>query len=305
MSLQTRGAPPGTLYCPACAAVLSFGGEALCCTTCGRAYPVIDGIPSFVADRARGDVFPPEVFGLMEYAEDHHCWFLHRREAVVDVLRREVGDLSGKRMLDIGCGSGKMLRYLQETTGLALAGADLQRDVLERCRRNVDVPLYQTDATRLPFRGAFDIIGVFDTLEHIEDDVRALRACRDGLAPRGWLIATVPAYAGLRTSFDDFVGHRRRYTRGELVRKLAGAGFAVKRATYYMVTLLPAVYLSRTLQNRFGLARGTDCDRFGRELRVIPVANTLLLGVLRAERWFMRYVDWPVGPSLLVLARRT
>jgi len=265
---------------------------------------VIDGIPSFVAERDHRDAFDPEIFSLIEYAEDHHCWFLHRREVVLALLRQHVAGLRGKRMFDVGCGSGSLMRYLQEQTGLALSGGDLQLDVLRRCRRHVAAPLYQIDATELPFRNAFDIVGLFDTLEHVEDDTRALRMCWQALKPDGHLILTVPAYRSLRTSFDDFVSHKRRYARAELASKLRAAGFVIERASYYVVALLPVVYASRLVQNRLGATKGTNWDRFGRELRVVPGINDLFLGLLRLERWWMRYTDWPCGASIVMLARK-
>jgi len=156
------------LSCPQCQRVLAQTDGGFSCPGCQRLYPIIDGIPSFVGEGGSEDAFDPGFFALLEHAEAHHFWFIGRREIILDALKRHVPDLSGKRMLEIGCGNGNILRYLQNRTELQLTGCDLFMEGLQFCRNQVDIPLYQIDATLLPFHNCFDIIGIFDVLEHIE-----------------------------------------------------------------------------------------------------------------------------------------
>ena len=240
----------------------------------------------------------------MEHAEEHHFWFIARREIILDTLKRQVSDLSGKKMLEIGCGNGNILRYLKERTELQLMGGDLFMEGLRFCHSQVDIPLCQIDATQLPFRDYFDIIGIFDVLEHIEDDGRVLQECHKALMEQGRLILTVPACPALWGSFDEFSHHQRRYTRRSLRDKLAQTGFAIERASHFMFFLFPPVYALRTLRKRFGRGRVDTEVQAPDDLLVIPILNPVSLRLLRLEKLLMRRVDLPFGTSLLVIARR-
>lgn len=274
------------------------------CPSCHRLYPIIEGIPSLTREGGDQDTFDPGFFALLEHAEAHHFWFIGRREIILDALKRHVPNLSGKKMLEIGCGNGNILDYLKERTELQLAGGDLFMEGLRFCRGKVHVPLYQIDATLLPFHNCFDIIGMFDVLEHIEDDGRVLEECRKALKEQGRLVLTVPACPSLWGPFDEYSHHQRRYVRRDLCRKLEQMGFAIERAPHFMFFLFPLIYMARFLTKRFGRARFDTPEQVPYDLRTIPVINGLSLGLLRLEKLLMRRVDLPFGTSLLVVARK-
>jgi len=257
-----------------------------------------------VRDSEGGDGFDSRVFGLLQQAEEKHFWFIVRREIILDALKRHVSSLSDKTLLEIGCGNGNILRYLRSRTRLSLAGGDFFLEGLEFCRLQTDAPLYQIDATRLPFRNSFNIVALFDVLEHIEDDERVLEECHKALRSSGRLVLTVPTCPALWSSFDVFAHHKRRYTGRALRKKLMAAGFKVERASHFMSALFPLVYSLRLLQDRLGRPPADTSDELPSDLRVVPVLNSLGLGMLRLERLLMRYMDLPFGTSLLVMARK-
>ena len=81
--------------------------------------------------------------------------------------------------------------------------------------------------------GIFDLICAFDVIEHVEDDQRALAELARVAAPGAALITSVPLHPEQWTSFDDFVGHRRRYEPTELKAKLARHGFSIERSAAF------------------------------------------------------------------------
>ena len=88
--------------------------------------------------------------------------------------------------------------------------------------------------TALPYGdGVFDLICAFDVIEHVEDDERAFAELARVAAPGAALITSVPLHSEQWTSFDDFVGHRRRYDPTELKPKLARHGFSVERSAAF------------------------------------------------------------------------
>ena len=294
------------LYCPRCKNSLEVAGDKYYCPNCTSSYPIIDGIPSFVDHEVAIDSFDASAFEFLFEMEQKHFWHVGRREMILDVLRRNIPELAQSRMLEIGCGNGVVLAYLKQN-GVNVAGGDIFREGLEFCQRRVDsVSLYQIDALALPFRSDFDITGLFDVLEHIDDDERALREINQALRPGGEILLTVPAHEFLWSYFDAQSHHRRRYSKRELVAKLERNGFAIKRMSYYMCFLFPVFAAIRLVGNMFHRKNHEKKDiRTSLEAKTIPIVNEVFLGLLRLERWLIRYLDLPFGASLLVLAEKT
>jgi SAM-dependent methyltransferase len=145
--------------------------------------------------------------------------------------------------------------------------------------------------------------GMFDVLEHIEDETAALRHVHTLLRPGGRLFLTVPAYPLLYSVDDEVAGHFRRYTLSSLTRVLAGSGFRVGFASYMFAPLPPLVFLLRTLPSRLGLRRGTDPERDAAEHAPNGIAAWLMGRMLDAEyRWIDAGRTLPIGGSCLCMA---
>src|SRR5579863_2427810 len=88
--------------------------------------------------------------------------------------------------------------------------------------------------TRLPFAdGSFDLVCAFDIIEHVDDDEGALSEVSRTVRPGGSVLVSIPLYAALWTSFDDFVGHKRRYEPPDLLSKLARHHLTVERSAVF------------------------------------------------------------------------
>jgi SAM-dependent methyltransferase len=100
----------------------------------------------------------------------------------------------------------------------------------------------------MPFDdGSFDLAVSLDVVEHLDDDLAALRELRRIVRPGGALLVTVPAYQWLWSGHDVINHHRRRYTRRSLQRAAEGAGWQQVRTTYFNSLLLPVAILLRIL----------------------------------------------------------
>jgi SAM-dependent methyltransferase len=77
------------------------------------------------------------------------------------------------------------------------------------------------EVTSLPFADdAFDLVCALDIVEHVDDDDGALSELSRVVQPGGTLLISMPLHASRWTSFDDFVGHKRRYEPRRLLAKL-------------------------------------------------------------------------------------
>ena len=294
------------LYCPRCKNTLVGMSDEYSCQNCAHSYPVVDGIPSFVDQNmiVNMDSFDASAFEFLFEMEQRHFWHIGRKEIIYDVLKRNTPHLAELRMLEIGCGNGSVLAYLKEN-GVNIEGGDIFIEGLKFCQQRAgSVALYQIDILALPFRSDFDIIGIFDVLEHIDNDEKALLEINQALKPGGIIFITVPAHKLLWSYFDIQSHHKRRYSRRELVAKLERNGFIIKRISFFMFFLFPLMLSIRMVNNNLRRNEAKRNARTSIELKTVPLVNRIFLELLRLEKWLMRYLDLPFGASLLVIAAK-
>jgi SAM-dependent methyltransferase len=263
----------------------------------------IEGFRCYAPALAGGSIdYPIENFDLLYRLEAEHFWFRARNRIILRMFRQYVADQAHPRVLEIGCGTGYVLQGLAaegryQLTGLEehLAGLRYARDRLP------SVEFVQADARDLPYESRFDAIGAFDVLEHIAEDTAVLASVWRALKPGGIVVLTVPQHKWLWSATDDQAMHKRRYTRRELLAKLAAAGFVLLRGTAFVTTLLPVMYLSRLAKRR--QQASSEAELY--ELDISPVANTVCAAAMRIDEALIGMgVSLPVGGSLLVVARK-
>jgi SAM-dependent methyltransferase len=280
------------------------GEDGVSCPFCSARYPEREGVLQLVGGGQGSPGYDPHYFDSLPEVEGRHFWFLSRREIILDGLRASVPDLGSRPLVDIGCGSGSLLAFL-EASGVPTGGAcDAYPQGLALARRRLAAPLVLVDEGRLPpFGPGQRLLGLFDVLEHIDDDRGTLAWLASVLEVGGYLVLTVPAHPFLFGQLDELARHRRRYTAADLRAKIEQAGLSVVRLTHFMASLVPPMFAFRTLGRWLG-SEGKGRAQPEAELRLIPVLNGVLRAVLRAERLWLRRRQLPFGTSLLALARR-
>ena len=241
-----------------------------------------------------------DFFEPLARLEPQSFWFRARNRLIVATVQRHFG--GARSLLEIGCGTGFVLTALHPAfPGMRLVGSELFAEGLAVARRRLppEVELVQLDATRMPFRDEFDVVGAFDVLEHIDDDAGVLAGMHRALVPGGGLVLLVPQHPGLWSEADRFARHRRRYTRADLLGKVERAGFERVVVSSWVTALLPAMLAARLV----GRLRPRAYDPV-RELTPGPL-NGVFERLLDAETALIgRGLDLPAGGSLLVVARR-
>jgi SAM-dependent methyltransferase len=237
-----------------------------------------------------------EAYQEMAQTESEHWWFVARRQILDRLLRRLALPVT-PRILEIGAGTGGNLAMLGRLGHLDAVERDETARNLAEKKTGVVVHAGALP-DHLPLeRDSYDLICMFDVLEHIADDRAALVAVRKLLKPNGRLVLTVPAYRWLWSSHDTQLHHHRRYTRAGL-RRLAGeTGFICNRISYFNTLLLPLLILTRLANALFKgrSAIGTAVPA--------PPLNALLRKIFGSERFLLPYVDFPAGASLYVELR--
>jgi SAM-dependent methyltransferase len=241
-----------------------------------------------------------EIFAKLE---DTHFWFVSRRRIFFDVLDRALAGRRGLRVLEIGCGAGGMLGQLQRYG--EVYGCDIDQECVDFCKNRGFERLLCASGYELPFAdGSFDLVALFDTIEHIPDDVKALHEVQRLLKPDGVLFVSAPAYEFLWSQNDRIAHHFRRYTRRRLRRTVAAAGLQPVRTTYFNTLLLPLIVpavLWQKLLDRLGrLPAGYN----NASVRVPRFLNRVFTWIMSSERYWLRRLGLPCGHSLIAVARR-
>lgn len=272
------------------------------CPACGWAPGLRNGFVAYAPelDAAGTAGFKPEAFDELARLEEGHFWFQARNRIILWAVGRHAPD--PRRILEIGCGTGFVLRALAARyPQAAITGSEVFTTGLAHAQRRVPgVRLCQMDARDIGHVAEFDVIGAFDVLEHIAEDERVMAEVRKALVPGGVLVATVPQHRWLWSPADDYACHERRYTARELTDKLTRAGFVIERSTSFVTLLLPAMILSRLQKRR----ESPETRDPASEFRLPRLLNALFLAVMRVEFLLLRLgLSLPVGGSRLVVAR--
>lgn len=272
------------------------------CPACGHTPSVLDGFPAFAPELAyAGAGFNPALHAEFARLEAGHFWFQSRNRMIIEAMQRHF-PICGA-YLEIGCGTGYVLSGIAAAYPAAhCVGTEIySTGLLHAAERLPMAELFQADARRLPYAEHFDVIGGFDVIEHIKEDVDVLTGMYRALKPEGGLILTVPQHQWLWSRQDEAACHVRRYSAGELRRKVETAGFSILEMRSFVSLLLPIMYLSRLTQRR---GSGEDHDPFA-EIRIHPWLNAIFTGVMGVERALMELgISFPAGGSLLLVAKK-
>jgi SAM-dependent methyltransferase len=224
-----------------------------------------------------------------------HWWFVARRKIIDRLIRDQVPLPAGAQILEMGCGTGSNIALLQQFGDVdAVEPDDPARELASR-RTGVAVKGgLLPDGVDLA-DGHYDMVAMLDVLEHIPDDLEALKALRPKLAPGGRIVVTVPAGPGLWSAHDVAHHHHRRYTAATLAQVFTSAGYRVRHITHFNTALYPLIVAARAVGKLLKREGGDDA------IPPKPV-NALLERLFAAERHWVGKRSLPFGVSLAIVA---
>lgn len=230
--------------------------------------------------------------------EQRHFWRIGRRRVILDILE-QYQPAGALRILDVGGACSLISQEMTRFGEVTVVEPDVPTATFAARELGLDVrPGSLPDD--LPVEGPFDVVTLFDVLEHIDEEGPAMAAVAGLMRPGGLLLVTVPALPILWSDHDVSVHHRRRYTKATLRPVLERAGFRLVRLSYHTCLLFPLVFAQRVTSRLRGLKAKPEYDV---KVPAAPV-NRTLLAVMEAERRLLRRVDLPIGSSLVAIAYR-
>lgn len=247
--------------------------------------------------------YPDEGNDLCAAIEAMSFWFRHRNRVIAAAVERYPP--ADGPIFDLGGGNGYVSLGLQQAHQETVLVEPGRSGALTALRRGVGTVVCASVETAGFRAGSLPGAGLFDVLEHIEDDLEFLRKLRTALHRRGRLYLTVPAFRWLWSNEDKFAGHFRRYTIRSLTQLIHKANFDLDYAGYFFTWLPPVIFFLRSIPTRLGLRKDVSAESWRREHASgswlsRQVLETALGFEVQAVR---RGYRLPLGSSLLCVAR--
>jgi SAM-dependent methyltransferase len=236
--------------------------------------------------------------------EEDFWWYRGMLRMTRQILGRYFEPAQDIRILDAGCGTGKMLQELDHYATRPPMGFDFSSEAMKFLKVRGLVNVLQASTTEIPFKsGSFDLVTSFEVLCQLpgEDDLKALREFRRVLKPAGRLYLRLPAYQWMYADHDRHQQTFRRYHRLDLMNRVEDAGFHILKISYANFFLFPMLVFKRLVLERLGILSGSS------DLRPVPAGLNALLEIpLSIESLLLSYPSFrfPCGLSLVCLAEK-
>ena len=198
------------------------------------------------------------------------------------------------KILDVGCGTGTNFEWLSKFGDVV--GVEISKTAVELAHHEGKVLWGR--AEDLPVEdGEFDLITVFDVMEHLSDEVKAIKEWGRVLRPHGKLFIAVPAYQGLFGPHDRALEHYRRYSLRGLNKLLRQNSFHPIFSTYIFCLTFPLFLIQRWLAKRSSATKS-------QYISVPSWVNNTLIGLGKIEAIWLKWFKFPFGSSIVILAKK-
>lgn len=236
-----------------------------------------------------------DAYQLMRKIEDEHWWFVARRKIIKSQLE-SLAIPEKASILEVGCGTGGNIALLNRFGDVTCVELDEAAAEMARVRKISPVLQGRLPNNMPSFSKQFDVVTLFDVIEHIDEEEASLQNCIDLLKPGGSLVLTVPAFNFLWSQHDDENHHRRRYRRRDLVELAESCGATINFISYFNFWLFPMVAAVKLIRKVFPYKNSwQDMQQPNK------ISNFILQSVFSSERYILNCTTLPFGVSLMAV----
>lgn len=231
--------------------------------------------------------------------EEESFWFKHRNNCIKNVVERN--DFQNE-IFDIGGGNGFTTIMLQNMGKRAILVEPGEKGVRNAKKRGVkEIACGAFDKNM--FKEKIANVGLFDVVEHIENDEGFMRDIYEVLRESGKVYITVPAYRFLWSIEDEEAGHYRRYTLKKVEKLLKNVGFDIEYKTYIFSFLVLPILFFRTIFSLLNLRKKDNSRTSVNEHKTGKIAKSILDELCKREmRKIAHGKTIPFGTSCMLVA---
>ncbi len=231
--------------------------------------------------------------------QEQHWWFVGRRHIIGSFANKYLPNSFGK-VLEVGCGVGGNVNVLG---GFGeYLGLDIHAPAIEYCKKSFPGSTFLNSSIEETFQTLitekFTSIFMLDVLEHLDKDTESLAVVGQLLAEKGKVLITVPAFQFLWSSHDDFVHHKRRYTKKSLTKSINDAGLTIDYVGYFNSFLFPLAIVQRFTYKIFSITSKSH-------IKLPPkLLNMVMQHIFSFESRILDKVPFPVGLSIFAVCHK-
>ncbi|MFZ5553616.1 MAG: class I SAM-dependent methyltransferase [Bacteroidota bacterium] len=248
--------------------------------------------------------YPDDGNETLNEFEEGSFWFNHRNDCITAAVKKFY---QGELFFDIGGGNGFVASAIQKNAHLVVLIEPGKQGCLNAKNRGIDTVIHAS-LDNLSFENeSVPSIGIFDVVEHIENDTGFLQQLSFAMEKNGYLFITVPAHRFLWSEADVKAGHFHRYTLREINKKLKSAGFRTVYSTYFFSVLPPAILLFRILRRKLKKKKtaGGPLTRLPAHEKRKGLTGKILNNIWKTESAAIRKgKKIPFGSSCLIVAQK-
>jgi len=250
-------------------------------------------------------VFYPELGNAFTFQyEDLSFWYKHRNNCIIETIKNFPP--IENTIVEIGGGNGYVARALEQNKfSLIMIEPDMTgiQNAQKRDLKNLICTSFDDAGFK---NNSLPSVGLFDVIEHIEDDTAFLKKVNLKLHDEGRIYITAPAYNFLFSEEDTHDKHFRRYTLNGLKKKLVSLNYKIEYSTYFFSLLPLPIFLFRTLPTKIGIKRKDTIDVYLNENKGYGSVFEKMLNVVwkREVKIIKKKKSMLFGGSILIVAKK-
>ncbi len=239
----------------------------------------------------------------MNEFEKNYWWHQGKKFLVNELVKKygsNIKNEDGLRILEIGCGTGEITESLQKYGNVT--GIDMSNEAADFCRERglENIIVADINTINIDSLEKYDLVLALDVLEHIQDDIEAIKRVGKLLSQDGYFIINVPAYKFLWSEHDEALQHKRRYSTYEIKRKLEDNGFEIVKMSYFVFAAFPFIAMFKFLKSVFGRSAYPKTSY----IQIPNFVNKIMTKVLETEAHLLNYTYLPFGTTITLVAKK-